>query len=229
MDDAVTELAVALKHLERCGVTIGSLALLGGEATLAKSALRGALEVAGAANNVQAVELVTNGLTPRGVAPDALTHVNRVSLSDYTHNTQLADAWTRWLAAVAPHVELVRRQHDQWDRWTDPVDLGVAGGQAAYDTCWYRRHCVTLERGHLFVCSRIPKLGADDQALALTATTTLADIESHLTAPVAPASCRTCTPMAGLPGVAAGIQPDDRLPRLTERALAWFSAQAGAQ
>jgi hypothetical protein len=221
--NAVVEMTTALNHLERLGFTVGSLAVVGGEATLEKHGLAAALSAAANAPNVQRVELVTNGLTPGGLALEALAHVDRLSLSDYTEDGLLAQAWQAWLGEVAPHIEFVRRRHDAWDRWDDMVDLGAAGGQAAYETCWYRRHCVTVERGRIFVCSRIPKLGLDGQGLLLDAGTSREQVVAYLQSPTAPAACRTCTPIAGLERVRPGQQPDDRLPRLRAVAMKWFA------
>lgn len=226
--DVVEELRVALEHLDRLGVRIRSLAIVGGEATLAPKVLTAAIAVAADAHNVDRVELVTNGLTPRGLELVALARLDRLSLSDYTDETRLADAWRDWLAVRAPDVEFVRRRHERWDRWSDLVDLGEQGGQDAYDDCWYRRHCITIERRRIFICSRIPKLGRDEEGLPLTAETALEDVHAYLHNAIAPSSCRTCTPMAGLPGIRPGIQPDDRLGRLTARAYAWFAAQQEA-
>ncbi len=222
LKDVITELVNALACLERNQIRIGSLALLGGEATLVPSLLLSALRIVSSSSVVGRVEVVTNGLSPKGLASDALQHVDRLSLSDYTADGVLAKRWRDWLRRAGPDVEFVVRRHDSWDRFDDVVDLGVAGGQAAYESCWYRRHCVTLERGRIFVCSRIPKLGADEQGLHLGATTTREEIVTYLHAPLAPKACRTCTPMAGLPSVVPGQQPDDRLVRLRRHALDWF-------
>lgn len=223
--DPVRELESALRRLDALDFEIGSLALLGGEAMLAPRSLEAMLGVAAAAGCVRRVELVTNGLTPKGLSLRALGFVKRLSLSDYTSDGALAEAWRAWLASRAPHLEFVVRRHASWDRWADVVDLGEAGGQAAYDQCWYRRHCVTLERGRIFVCSRIPKLALDEQGLVLDDQTTRADVIEYLSAPMAPAACRTCTPMADLPPVKPGEQPDDRLVDLRRRALEWFASQ----
>ncbi len=219
---AVVELQEGLGTLDRLGIQVGSLALVGGEATLSPQALAGALRVARKADNVARVELVTNGLTPKGLLRDALSDIDRLSLSDYTGDGALADAWRTFLSRRAPQVKFVVRRHGQWDQVSASVDLGKAGGQSAYETCWYRRHCVTLERRRLFVCSRIPKLGLDDQGLLLDDTTTAAAIHGYLNAAHAPAACRTCAQVAGLPQVAPGVQPDDRIARLRGRALNWF-------
>ncbi|MCA9546374.1 MAG: hypothetical protein KC613_18340 [Myxococcales bacterium] len=213
----------ALTVLEQAGVRITSLALLGGEATLAPAALLACAQVARASPAVERVEVVTNGLTPKGLPAALLPLIDRLSLSDYTADDELASAWARFLERVAPEVEFRRRRHGQWDPVDTLVDLGVEGGQRAYDACWYRRHCVTLERGRLFVCSRLPKRRHDEAGLPLRAGLTADRISAHLQAPAAPTACRFCSQMAGLPGVVPGRQPDDRLPKLRARALTWLA------
>ena len=218
-------LAASLSHLNRLGFRVGSLAILGGEATLAKRALLQTLRVANAAPNVQRVELVTNGLTPAGLSTEALPYIDRLSLSDYTDDDRLASAWRNWLSAESSHVEFKHRRHDSWDRWHDAVELGAVATQAAYDSCWYRRHCITLERGRIFMCSRIPKLGLDGQGQTLDPSTIREDVLRYLRQPDALPACRTCTPVAGLEVVQPGIQPDLRMVELRGRALAWFKRQ----
>lgn len=223
--DPARALEDALAVLERTGLVIGSLAVLGGEATLAPRTLAAALRIARRSPVVQRVELVTNGLTPKGLPVSALADIQRFSLSDYTADTGLADAWKSWLARTAPHIDFVVRRHGSWDAVYPPVDVGESGGQLLYDTCWYRRHCVTLERGRIFVCSRIPKLRRDDEGLQLDSESTREDIIGYLTAPAAPGACRSCTPMAGLAKVHPGVQPDRRLDPLRAAALTWFEAR----
>lgn len=225
LGNVVAEFADALACLERNAIRIGSLALLGGEATLVPAALVAALRLAASSEVVGRVEVVTNGLSPKGLPEEALQYVDRLSLSDYTADDTLADRWRSWLLRAGPGVEFVVRRHGSWDRFDDVVDLGVEGGQAAYETCWYRRHCVTLERRRIFVCSRIPKLGADEQGLELAVTTTREEILGYLQAQLAPKACRTCTPLAGLPKIEPGQQPDERLVRLRRHALAWFERE----
>lgn len=223
--DPARDLELSLAHLSRLGFTVGSLAVLGGEATLARRELAQTLRVARAAPNVGRIELVTNGLTPAGLDRKSLPYIDRLSLSDYTDDDRLASAWRLWLSRAAPEVEFRQRRHKDWDRWHDPVELDDAATQTAYDSCWYRRHCVTLERGRLFMCSRVPKLGLDHQGIVLESLTTREDVLRYLHKPEALPACRTCTPVAGLLPVQPGLQPDDRLVKLQVRALAWFSRQ----
>jgi hypothetical protein len=214
-----------LVQIERAGLRIGSLAVLGGEATLAPQRLHDAVKAAAESAAVDKVELVTNGLTPQGLEERTLPYLNRISLSDYTGDDELAAAWSAWLSWCGPHIEFIVRRHTSWDANDASVDLGVSGGQSAYDRCWFRAHCVTLERGRLFACSRIAKLGRDDEGLALDSGVGADEVLDYLCAPIAPSSCRSCTLMAGLPRVEPGVQPDARLRGLRARALRWFAQQ----
>ncbi len=221
--DPVEEHATALVHLRKLGVKIDSLAVLGGEPTINGPLLERAVTAFRATATANRIEVVTNGLTPRGVTAATLAAIQRLTISDYGLSAQLLDSWRLWLTIVAPHVEVcVRRNDDGWDAWSTIQRVSAERAQRLYDTCWYRRHCVTIERGRLFACSRIPKLRRDDEGLALDDATTLADLEAYLHQPSALPSCATCTPMMGLPTVRAGVQPDDRLERLQFSALAWF-------
>lgn len=228
--DPVVELEEMLRRLEEADVRIGSVALLGGEATLAPRTLERSVDLLAKSNIVERVELVTNGLTPQGLPSACLSNIDRISLSDYTGDDRLADAWRCWLTGLGrDDIEFVVRRHSGWDNNSASVILSPAQAQAAYDRCWYRRHCVTLERGRLFRCSRIPKVGLDHDGLPLERGTSSATVLGYLHDPTAPRACRTCAPMAGLPRIAPGSQPDDRVPRLLKRALDWFSSQGVAQ
>ena len=223
--DSVDELSGSLSHLCRLGIHVEDLAILGGEPTTNRRLLERAaveLRALGVANRI---EVVTNGLTPQGLSLRALRAIDRVVVSVYGYDDALLDRWSRWLGAVAPSVELRFRRNDGgWDRWTDIVTIDEATANRIYSDCWYRRRCVTVERGRLFACSRIPKLGRDNEGLVLDAATTLSDVQGYLTRPTALPSCFDCTPMLNLPTVPAGVQPDDRIDRLQRRAIAWLEA-----
>jgi len=222
--DPVDELVFGLEQLRRCGIHIGSLALLGGEPTIDAALLTRAAERLADVDVTKRIEVVSNGLTPQGLSPEALERINRFTISDYGYEVRLLDLWREWIGLVAPHVEFVPRSvTGGWDAWEEAPAVPRAKAQAMYDGCWYRKHCVTIERGQLFACSRIPKLLRDGEGLPLTHDTTAADVESHLHRPEALPSCATCTPMMGLPTVPAGQQPDDRIPRLQRRAIVWLA------
>jgi len=51
----------------------------------------------------------------------------------------------------------------------------------------------------------------------------------YLTMERAPSSCSRCVPMAGLNQIAPGVQPDNRIHRLEQRALTYLSSQISNQ
>ncbi|NJK33036.1 MAG: hypothetical protein HC927_11855 [Deltaproteobacteria bacterium] len=196
---------------------------LGGEPTLSPAPLERAVACFRAIDSVQRLEVVTNGLTPRGCTPQVLQQIDRLSISLYTEDPDLPEQWRRWIGEVAPHVELIfREQREGWAQWTGDLEVSETEAQRMYQSCWYRKHCVTLERRRIFVCSRIPKAARDDEGLRLDSGTTLAQLAAYLNGADALPSCRRCIPMMDLPRVPAGIQPDNRLVRLNTRAVDWL-------
>ena len=221
----VEGIAECLDLLQREGIVIGSLALLGGEATLVPQLLADVAMIASAHPAVMELELVTNGLTPQGLHADVLTCFNRISISQYTEDDRVLDAWSVWVGKFAPSVEIIGRRHHLWDRMFGKVKLTKDESQIAFDSCWYRKHCVTIERKQLFLCSRIPKFEPEVEGLLLEKETKRQDVIDYLTMKSAPSSCSRCVPMARLSQITPGVQPDDRISRLEERALAYLSAQ----
>ncbi|MGY8746282.1 MAG: radical SAM protein [Candidatus Poseidoniales archaeon] len=221
----VEDIAECLDILQREGIVIGSLALLGGEATLVPQMLSDVAKIAYSHPAVMELELVTNGLTPQGLHVDVLTCFNRISISQYTVDDQLLDAWSLWVERFAPSVEVIGRRNSLWDRMFGKVQLTEEESQIAFDSCWYRKHCVTIERKQLFLCSRIPKFEPLERGLLLKKETKRQDVIDYLTMNTAPSSCSRCVPMAKLNQITPGIQPDDRIIRLEERALTYLSDQ----
>ena len=223
--EPVAELATALQVLQSLGVRIGSLAVLGGEPTMNGPLLERALIAFSAVGIAERLEVVTNGLTPRGLTATSLRLIGRLSVSVYGLSEGLLERYRTWLQIVAPHIDLVvRRNEAGWDRWTEPRTVSFDRAQQMFSDCWYRRHCVTVERGRLFLCSRIAKLAHDAEGMPIDAGTTLDAIAGYLCQGSAIASCFTCTPMMGLPTVPAGVQPDNRISRLEPRAIAWLNS-----
>lgn len=221
--DPIVELSHALRVLRDAGVRLGTLVVLGGEPTLHGPLLERAVVAFRALDVAERIEVVSNGLTPRGLTPTAARTIDRFTVSDYGLDPRLLTRWREWLALVAPAVEfMVRGPGDGWDPWKTVRRVSPERAQGFYDACWYRRHCVTVERGRLFACSRIAKLAHDDEGLPLTGETTMTTIEAWLHRAEALPSCRSCTPMMNLPKVPAGVQPDERLASLQARALAWL-------
>jgi len=227
--DVSQEAAAGLKQLGRLGIRIGTLVVLGGEPTLDGNRLVRTLRALRGVGNFDRLEVVSNGLHPQGLTEEALRYIDRFVISVYFDDPALSELWRRWLTSVAPHVELQLRVHaDGWDRWTGDEKVDEGQAQQLYDACWYRKHCITVERGRLFACSRIPKLSRDAEGLPLTDDATLAEVTNYLNGDRFLPSCQTCVPMMGMGMVAPGVQPDDRIARLTGRAIAVLSARVAA-
>jgi hypothetical protein len=224
-------LSSGLVRLREIGVRVGTLAVLGGEPTMFAPLLERAVLALRAVGIAERIEVVSNGLTPQRVTLAALAAIDRFTISVYVDGPELLDLWREWLVRAAPHVELqLRRSEGGWDRWTGDLRVSGERAQQMFEGCWYRKHCVTLERGRLFLCSRIAKLAHDDEGLVVGASTTLADVRGYLGRREAIPSCATCVPMMGLPTVRPGAQPDDRVARLDRRAVAWLrSTLAGGR
>ena len=221
----VEDIAECLDILQREGIVIGSLALLGGEATLAPQMLSDVAKIAHSHPAVMQLELVTNGLTPQGLHIGVLACFNRISIRQYTEDDRVLDAWSSWVGKLAPSVEVIGRKNSLWDRMFGNVKLTEIESQNAFDSCWYRKHCVTIERKQLYLCSHIPKFEPSERGLLLEKETRRKDIIDYLIMKTAPSSCSRCVPMAKLNQVTPGIQPDDRIPRLEQRALTYLTDQ----
>lgn len=223
--EPVAEIAETLENLFKAGVRVKSLAVLGGEPTIDGRLLERALTRISSIGIADRIEVVTNGLTPRGLNRAALKRIDRLSISDYGLGEIIRERYRTWIALAAPNVELIfRKSDDGWDPWGEEREVSDAQAQAMFDDCWYRRHCTTIERGRLFVCSRIAKLSRDGEGLAVTAMTTASAVQAYMHQVLALPSCATCTPMMGLEQVSAGVQPDDRIPRLEKRAIEWLDS-----
>lgn len=220
--DPVVELGVQLSRLRDLGFRVGTLVVLGGEPTIDGALLERALLALHAVGIASAIEVVSNGLTPQGLTARSLSLIDRFTVSVYGYDDDLLDRWRRWLGTVAPGVELRLRRTDAWDQWTARHSVTPDEAQRMYEACWYRRHCITVERGRVFACSRIAKLGRDREGIELAGGATRDDVEAYLNAPRAFDSCADCTPMMNLATVPVGEQPDDRVARLQRRAIDWL-------
>ena len=224
--EPVTEITHTLDNLFKAGVRVKSLAILGGEPTIDGRLLERVLSRIAAIGISKRLEVVSNGLTPRGLTKSSLQQIDRLSISVYGLSEVFLDRYRTWISLVAPHVELIFRMNEEgWDPWVDEREVSATQAQAMFDNCWYRRHCATVERGRLYVCSRIAKLSRDDEGLAIMPGTTLDDVRAYMNRPQYLPACATCTPMMGLELVPSGVQPDDRIPRLEARAIDWLDSE----
>jgi organic radical activating enzyme len=224
--EPVAEISTSLERLYQIGIRVKSLAILGGEPTIDGRLLEKAIAKIASTGITERIEVVTNGLTPHGLTKESLNHIDRLSISVYGLGETILERYRLWLQLVANHVELVFRRSDEgWDPWISNHKVSEEQAQKMFNTCWYRRHCTTVERGHLFACSRIAKLGRDNEGLPIQPETSLEDVDAYLNGTHALPSCATCTPMMGLGMVPAGVQPDNRIYRLEKKAVEWLEAE----
>jgi hypothetical protein len=226
--DVADAVIADLEKLLSVGVRVERLVLVGGEPTLAPAVLQKVCAFVRSHEEIGEVEVVSNGLSPDRVDAELLRLFDRFVISDYLEGDELVELWRAWAAEVAPEVVVEARRAESWDRWTGDESVGEEEALQMWRSCWYRKHCVTLERGRLFSCSRIPKLGSDEEGLALTDATTLDDVREWLNADRALPSCATCVPMMDFESVPVARQPDDRLERLAPRALDILSQRMGS-
>jgi hypothetical protein len=210
-----------LRVCETEEICIKTLVVVGGEPTLAGDLLTLALAMAHSSPSIAKIQVVTNGLSPQTMPPASLRDLDELVISRYFESDELINCWEEWLQRVAPATRVVVRDCSNWDRWGATVSLSNQEAQHVYSNCWYRLHCLTFERSRLFACSRIAKLGADEEGLLITEDTRRCEIEAFLRRPEHFPSCARCAPMV-LGTVPGGVQPDNRMKSLEEKALEFF-------
>lgn len=220
--DVISEIAKGLETLQKLDIQIGSLGILGGEPSFNKKLLEDSLIAFSKFTNIAQIELVTHGLTPQNISIESLSLLDKISISIYFDSDYLIDLWTNYIKNYAPHINLSFRKDKKWDLWFDESVVDDEKAQEMFEYCWYRKHCVTIERGRLFLCSRIPKLSNDQEGILLTSQTSLKDVRNYLNGSTFLPSCKTCTPMMGLETIAPGIQPDNRIERMTPKAIQYL-------
>jgi hypothetical protein len=223
--DIVTELAFGLSQLQRLNVKVGSLGILGGEPTFNQKTLAAALNEISKFDNIDQIELISHGLTPQNLNRNLFQQIDKLSISIYFESKELLTLWESYIQKFAPHIELSMRIDKDWDKWLGSEVANDSKAQEMFDSCWYRKHCVTLERQRLFMCSRIPKLSQDHEGIKLDEQTSLDEIREYLNQESFTASCKTCTPMMGLGKIKAGRQPDDRILKMVPTAIKYLKAE----
>lgn len=224
-DDVISEIIQGLSQLQRLNIDIGSLGILGGEPTYNKSVLNRALKEFSKFDNIKRIELVSHGLTPQNIDKDILKYINKLTVSVYFDSPELIRLWKVYIKLFAPHIELEFRIDKEWDKWINDKIVGNIEAQNMFDYCWYRKHCVTIERKRLFICSRIPKLSQDNEGLILNEQTNFLNVKEYLNQETFMYSCKSCTPMMGGETVKAGQQPDERVTKMLPKAINFLTSE----
>lgn len=214
----------ALEHLKSLGLIIHKVVVVGGEATL-NPELPNIIHKLKSNQYAQQIELVTNGLYPRGITQEILESLDSLVISDYVRTPEYEDAWTHRVKSIAPTLNLTFRRADSWDDWNTPVKMDSAQTLHAYKHCFYRKYDVTIERGRLFSCSRLAKKKLEDQGVVISTLNNISEVEAYLNNPNPHQACSECSPCAGLPPAPVAKQPDNRLQKLTVHALNQLQAQ----
>jgi len=205
------------------------LGVLGGEPTFNQNVLETALKEFSKFDNIQRIEVVSHGLTPQNIRKETLQFIDKLTISIYFDSEELTQLWKSYLDKFAPHIELSLRTDKEWDKWLGNEVVDDIKAQEMFDYCWYRKHCVTLERKRLFMCSRIAKLSQDQEGIILDDDISFDKVKNYLNQNTFTTSCKTCTPMMGLQTVKAGQQPDDRILKLVSKAIDFLKTELNGQ
>ncbi len=208
--DPVIEITECIKILKQLNIYIHKFPILGGEPTIDKGLLERAVKSFRTVNNFHILEIVTNGLIPQGVSSTTLRLINELTISKYFNSEELISLWKEWLHEKALNVKFSIRFHE-WDQQYGDYKVSESEAQKMYENCWYRKHCTTIERKILFVCSRIAKCGDDMEGITLNEKTTLGEIQTYLNSKTYLPSCRKCTPLMGFDKVPPGIQKNNNI------------------
>lgn len=221
IEDPIKEITDGIKILKNLGISIHRFPILGGEPTIDRDLLERAIKSFRTVNNFDILEIVTNGLIPQGLTLNVLKLIDELTISLYFKSNELISLWQKWLERQAPNVKFTIRQHD-WDYQNGDYTVPDLKAQKMYNDCWYRKHCTTIERKRLFVCSRIAKCGSDQEGLILNSKLTFRDIEAFLNSEKFFPSCKKCVPLMGFGKIIPGQQPDCRIVPLIDKAIKYL-------
>ena len=217
--EPIKEITDGIRILKDLGIFIHRLPILGGEPTIDKKLLENAVRSFRTVNNFDILEIVTNGLIPQGLSLDSLKLIDELTISLYFKSDELISLWKEMLRKKAPNVKLNMRVHN-WDYQLGDCTVSDLKAQEMYENCWYRKHCTTIERSRLFICSRIAKCGDDKEGLNLIKSLTLEDIQDFLNSEKYSPSCKKCIPLMGSDKIKPGIQPNNGIfSSLIEKAI----------
>ena len=214
-----------LKILENNEIEIESLAILGGEPTLNSKLLKEALIKFSELKNIKQIELVTNGLLPQNISDKAFSLIDKISISVYIENEDFITAWKRYIQKKAPHIELCFRNQKGWDINSGSKTVLKEISQRMFKNCWYKKHCVTVERSRLFLCSVAAKNRSDIDGLLLNEKTTSDEIIEYMLRKEQLNHCCRCIPEMKLGKIKGGKQCGNaNVPKLMEAAIQYMNS-----
>lgn len=214
----------SLEILGAAGVRVKRIVLVGGEAALVEGLAEFILQLR-KINVCDEIELVTNGLYPRGINANILKELDRFVVSDYVYDDEFEGLWLHYLKLSGFEGECYFRRKDFWDdlmgdRSNDPVVV-----EQHWKTCFYRSYDVTLERGRLFSCSRIAKKLQDHQGLLLTGYLSAEDVRSYLMSVKPKESCYSCPTVGASSNIPVAVQLDSDIDKILVKAKKYLRLQ----
>lgn len=207
----------SLVLLKNLGFKLGKLVIVGGEATLSKS-LGEYLSKVKSVGVAERVELVTNGLYPHGLTAQVAMQLDSLVFSDYICTDSFESTWKDYLSHLGYKDEIDFRRKDAWDDLVGEVSNAPEKVQAHWDTCFYRKYDVTLERGRLFSCSRIAKKNLNEQGLLINTETTINDVKEYLISNSPKQACYSCATVGESSMIPVAKQVNSNLVKLAAKA-----------
>lgn len=208
---------VALNTLKGVGLSIGKIVLVGGEAALAKSLAEYITQVR-LTDISDEVELVTNGLYPKGVTKEVSSQLDSLVISDYICTDRFETSWRRYLKANDYSNRIDFRRKEAWDDLFSEVDNDASATEEHWKTCFYRSYDVTLERGRLFSCSRIAKKKWDEQGLLIESIASVAEIGEYLNSTKPKKACYSCATVGSCSQIPVAEQVSTNLEKVVAKA-----------
>jgi organic radical activating enzyme len=211
----------SLVLLKSIGVKLGKLVIVGGEAALVKS-LSDYISKIKSLGVADKIELVTNGLYPKGVTKQVLEQLDSLVISDYVCTESFESDWNNYLNYFGYMGEVDFRRKDAWDDLFGEVDNDYLETKEHWKHCFYRKYDVTLERGRLFSCSRIAKKNWDEQGLLINTETSIDSIKEYLTSNQPKKACYSCATVGACSQIPVAEQVNSDLVKISNKAMAFL-------
>ncbi len=207
----------SLQLLKNLGVKLGKLVIVGGEATLSKALSEYVSQVKSVGIS-EKIELVTNGLYPHGLTAKVAVQLDSLVFSDYICTDNFESTWEDYLSLLGYTGEIDFRRKEAWDDLVSEVSNAPEQVQAHWDTCFYRKYDVTLERGRLFSCSRVAKKNLNEQGLLIVTDTSIDEVKEYLLSNQPNEACYTCATVGESSKIPVAEQVNSDLVKLAAKA-----------
>ncbi|EJU9840353.1 hypothetical protein N5M98_003431, partial [Vibrio parahaemolyticus] len=169
------------------------------------------------------IELVTNGLYPKGVPSDLLNVLDSIVISDYIKTNAFESAWIDFLQGHNFKGNVDFRRKDAWDDLLSEVYNSKEETSRHWQTCFYRKFDVTLERSRIFSCSRIAKKGWDDQGLLIDDGTTSEQVINYLSDDKPKEACYSCATINRESNIKVALQSSGNLERIAAKSIQYLN------